>query len=63
METSAFNGANLDKAFEMLINQVYNKCHDEIESNNDDLDDIKYEENIDLTKANKPEKKRCCQKN
>ena len=27
LETSAFSGDNLDKAFDMMINEVYKKCH------------------------------------
>ncbi len=35
METSALSGDNLEKAFELMINQVYKKCHEEMLAEND----------------------------
>ena len=60
METSALDGTNLATAFEMIMNQVYEKCHADIE--NDDLDNFDMgTENIDITKDNRTEnKKECC---
>ena len=60
METSAFSGDNLDKAFDMMINEVYKKCHEEMLAE-DDLD-IEGGQEINLNK--KPENtgnnKKCC---
>ena len=60
LETSAFSGENLDKAFEMMINEVYKKCHEEMLAENDV--DIEGGQDINLNK--KPENpagtKKCC---
>jgi small GTP-binding protein len=60
METSALSGDNLDKAFDMMINEVYKKCHEEMLAE-DDLD-IEGGQDINLNK--KPENtgnnKKCC---
>ena len=60
METSAVSGDNLDKAFDMMINEVYKKCHEEMLAE-DDLD-IEGGQDINLNK--KPENtgnnKKCC---
>ena len=36
METSALSGENLDKAFEMMINEVYKKCQEDIVGETED---------------------------
>ena len=60
LETSAFSGENLDKAFEMMINEVYKKCHEEMLAEGDV--DIEGGQDINLNK--KPENpagtKKCC---
>jgi Ras-related protein Rab-11A len=59
LETSAFSGENLDKAFEMMMNQVYKKCHEEMMAEND----IEIEGGQDINLNKKPEnteKKNCC---
>ena len=59
METSAFSGENLDKAFEMMMKEVYNKCHDEMMGEGDD-DIIEGGKDINLEKQKQNEKKKCC---
>ena len=60
LETSALSGENLDKAFEMMMKEVYNKCHEEMLGEGD-VDIIQGGEDINLNKkqANTSEKK-CC---
>ena len=59
LETSALSGANLDKAFEMMINEVYKKCHEEMLAD-DDLD-IEAGQEINLSKKpENTESKKCC---
>ena len=59
METSALSGENLDKAFEMMINEVYKKCHEEMLSENDI--EIEGGQDINLNKKNEnTESKKCC---
>ena len=59
LETSALSGANLDKAFEMMINEVYKKCHEEMLAD-DDLD-IEGGQEINLNKKpENTESKKCC---
>ena len=60
METSAFSGDNLDKAFEMMMNEVYKKCHEEMLADGE-LDIIQGGEDINLAKKNdNTQKKKCC---
>ena len=59
METSAFSGENLDKAFEMMMTQVYKKCHEEMMAENDI--EIEGGQDINLNKnVENTEKKKCC---
>ena len=61
LETSALSGDNIEKAFEMMINEIYLKCHKEMLAEGDvnvikGGDDIKIENiNMELKK-----KKTCC---
>ena len=61
LETSALSGDNIEKAFEMMINEIYSKCHEEILAEGDVTiikggDDLKME-NIGMELKNK---KTCC---
>ena len=62
METSAFSGENLDKAFEKMMNEVFKKCHEEMISEGD-VDIVGPSKDISLDKT-KPkdegQKKKCC---
>ena len=59
LETSAFSGENLEKAFQMMIKEVYQKCHEEMMSEGD-VDIIKGGEDINLSKKNNSGEKKCC---
>ena len=59
LETSAFSGENLDKAFDKMMNEVYKKCHEEMLSDDVDLIDGKGKD-INLDKNDANEKKKCC---
>ena len=60
LETSAFSGENLEKAFQMMIKEVYKKCHEEMMSEGD-VDIINGGEDINLAKKNNSgDKKKCC---
>ena len=61
LETSAFSGENLDKAFEMMINEVYKKCHEEMLAEGD-VDIIEGGQDINLARKNdnSEAKKKCC---
>ena len=59
METSAFSGENLDKAFDMMINEVYKKCHEEMLAEGD-VDIIEGGKDINLENKKTEEKKKCC---
>ena len=62
METSALSGENIEKAFNQMVNEVFKKCHDELESDGD-LDIVGGSQDINLDKT-KPKddgkKKKCC---
>ena len=60
LETSAFSGENLDKAFDMMINEVYKKCHEELLAEGD-VDIIEGGKDINLeNKKDNNEVKKCC---
>ena len=60
LETSAFSGQNLDKAFEMMVNEIYKKFHEEMLAEND-IDIIEGGKDINLSKKQEnPEGKKCC---
>ena len=60
LETSAFSGENLEKAFQMMIKEVYNKFHEEMMAEGDG-DIINGGEDINLAKKNPNSgDKKCC---
>ena len=59
LETSALSGENLEKAFKMMINEIYKKCHEEMLAENDA--EIEGGQDINLNKKNEnTEIKKCC---
>ena len=62
LETSALNGDNINKGFEMMISEVFKKYgNDNIEEDDDDLVTIEKGEELNSGKdKNKDEKKGCC---
>ena len=60
LETSASSGENLDVAFEMIMKEVYSKCKNELDEE-DRMEEMQIGKEIDLTKENKVEKKKCCE--
>jgi len=61
LETSALNGTNIEKAFKILVEEVYNKCHKEFESVTDV--EIMKGKVINLDESEKETKKsKCCDK-
>ena len=60
LETSASSGENLDVAFEMIMKEVYSKCKNELDED-DGMEEMQIGKEIDLTKENKVEKKKCCE--
>ena len=61
LETSALSGENLEKAFEMLVNEVYKKCHLDMEDEEDR--DMVPGKDVDLNKNNNQEKQKSCCEN
>ena len=59
LETSALSGENLDKAFDMMMNEVYKKCHEEMLAEGD-VDIIEGGKDISLENKKVEEKKTCC---
>ena len=59
LETSAYSGENLDKAFDKMMNEVYKKCHEEMLADDVDIIDGKGKD-INLDKKDDNEKKKCC---
>ena len=61
LETSAFSGENLDKAFEMMMNEIYKKCHEEMLAEGD-VDIIEGGQDINLARKNdnSEAKRKCC---
>ena len=60
LETSALNGENIDKGFEMMVSEIFKKFGDE-SLEDDEFGIVEKGEDINLDKGNnKPEKKGCC---
>ena len=60
METSALSGDNIDKAFEMMINEAYKICHSEMLADvNIDIDKSD-ELSLKRPKEETPDNKKCC---
>ena len=60
LETSALSCENLDKAFELMMNEIYKKCHEEMLAEND-LEIIEGGKDINLNKTDDNNaKKTCC---
>ena len=59
LETSALSGENLEKAFNMLINEIYEKCKSEFE-NTDYLNLGDSVEEIQLKKDDSESENKCC---
>ena len=61
METSALTGNNLDKAFEMMINEIYKKCHEEMLAEGEvDIFEGGQDINLAQNKGKAQSKKSCC---
>ena len=58
-ETSALKGDNIDKGFEMMVNEIFKKYGEET-MEEDDFGTMEKGEDINLEKTNKVEKKGCC---
>ena len=58
-ETSALKGDNIDKGFEMMVNEIFKKYGEE-SMEEDDFGTMEKGEDINLEKTNKVEKKGCC---
>ena len=61
METSALSGDNIEKAFEIMMEEVYKRSANE-KSENNDSEDLENGEDISLSKKNSitNEEKKCC---
>ena len=59
LETSALKGDNIDKGFEMMVNEIFKKYGEET-MEDDDFGTMEKGEDINLEKTNKEEKKTCC---
>ena len=60
LETSAMSGENLEKGFQMMINEIYKKNHEDI-SGEETENSVEPGKDISLTKNNStPQKKKCC---
>ena len=60
LETSALNGDNIDKGFELMVNEIFKKYASESFEDDDDLGIMEKGEDINLEKSNNVEKKSCC---
>lgn len=60
METSAYQSTNIDTAFEIMIKEIFNKFHKQLEETPDDI--IINDKGIDLNDAKNGggKKKKCC---
>ena len=59
METSACSGENLDKAFQMMINEIYKKSKEDIMGEGEE-NIVQQGKDITLDKTKGKQKKKCC---
>ena len=59
LETSALNGDNIDKGFEMMVSEIFKKYGDET-LDDDEFGTVERGEDINLDNTKKVEKKGCC---
>ena len=59
METSACSGENLDKAFQMMINEIYKKYQEDVVGETQEST-VQQGKDITLDKAKGKQKKKCC---
>ena len=59
LETSAFSGDNLDKAFELMVKEIYEKFSNS-SSEEEDFEAVKKGEDLKVEKATDKKKKACC---
>ena len=61
LETSALQSVNIDKAFMIMVQEIFNKYHKQLEDEDDETE-IGGGKGIDLGKKTEPEKKKkeCC---
>ena len=60
LETSALNGDNIEKGFELMISEIFKKYGEENNEDDDEEITIEKAEDINLNKDSKQEKKGCC---
>ena len=58
LETSAFSGDNLDKAFELMVKEIYEKFSNS--SSEEEFEAVKKGEDLKVEKATDKKKKACC---
>jgi small GTP-binding protein len=59
LETSAFSGDNLDKAFELMVKEIYEKFSNS-SSEEEEFEAVKKGEDLKVEKATDKKKKACC---
>ena len=59
LETSALNGDNIDKGFELMVSEIFKKYGSET-IDDDEFGTMEKGEDINLDKAKDNEKKGCC---
>ncbi len=59
LETSAFSGDNLDKAFELMVKEIYEKFSNS-SSEEEEFEAVKKGEDLKVEKATDKKKKSCC---
>ena len=59
METSACSGENLDKAFQMMINEIYKKYQEDVVGETQE-GTVQHGKDITLDKTKGKQKKKCC---
>jgi Ras-related protein Rab-11A len=59
METSACSGENLDKAFQMMINEIYKKYQEDVVGETQEST-VQHGKDITLDKTKGKQKKKCC---
>ena len=62
METSALQSVNIEKGFKIMVDEIYEKFHKQIDSEEGDneIDGANFVDLNGLRKDNKEKEKKCC---
>ena len=59
-ETSALNNTHIDTVFQTITEDIYNRCKNERNEDEDDFEIVQKDDNLININSEKPPEKKCC---